>query len=272
MSSSRLRERFKSRRRVADERAVDVDLWSKSATPRRRRHSATHRFWPGRPFERGASIVEFAIILPLFVALGLGTIDTGFVMNDAIRLRQAVKESARLISGDDLFRDISTGMAATCSGATAPMTTPTWPPSPANSLTPRAQWALCRTVNILGGVGFDRAGVRVRMRMVTPEPDNPADPGGLTHFNIVTDAELGNESTGQALMMCVSAPTSARSGFLKSLYDDKVLNSRIILPMTSGDQVLGEPSAAGDPAPTSLNAQYGTGGDWTFCDPDVDGS
>ena len=210
-------------------------------------------------------MVEFALIMPLFVSLGLGTIDTGFVFNDTIRLRQTTKEAARVVSSDDFGRPIHDSLGALCTGATAPMFTPTG--AGYHALTDRGQWALCRTVNLLGGVGFDRAGVRVRMRMVTSNSVSG-------HFDYVNDDGLGTEANGQALMMCISAPTSARTGFLKALYDNKVLNSRIILPVTTPDKIVWDVDSTADPTDiaSSLNVQYGTGGDWRFCDPDVDGS
>lgn len=57
---------------------------------------------PGRFDDRGAVTAEFAVALPaivLVLALGLGALATGMT---AVRLQQAVAESARLLGrGDD---------------------------------------------------------------------------------------------------------------------------------------------------------------------------
>jgi TadE-like protein len=45
--------------------------------------------------ERGASIVEFAMVLPLFVGLLMGFIDFGLNLNNISSVRQAVREGAR---------------------------------------------------------------------------------------------------------------------------------------------------------------------------------
>jgi Flp pilus assembly protein TadG len=56
----------------------------------RQRRSETSR-WS----ERGASIVEFALLAPVFVLLVLGIVDFGVELSDNIALRQGVREGAR---------------------------------------------------------------------------------------------------------------------------------------------------------------------------------
>jgi hypothetical protein len=45
--------------------------------------------------ERGASLVEFAIVLPLFILFVFGVIEFGLTFNNYISLRQGVREAAR---------------------------------------------------------------------------------------------------------------------------------------------------------------------------------
>ncbi|GAA1889756.1 hypothetical protein GCM10009715_39470 [Paeniglutamicibacter psychrophenolicus] len=45
--------------------------------------------------QRGASAVEFAIVLPLLLTLLLGIIEFGFLFNQQISLTQAAREGAR---------------------------------------------------------------------------------------------------------------------------------------------------------------------------------
>jgi Flp pilus assembly protein TadG len=49
----------------------------------------------GRRDERGASAVEFALILPLLMVMIFGIIDYGFFFFDSIGLRQGSREAAR---------------------------------------------------------------------------------------------------------------------------------------------------------------------------------
>ncbi len=64
-----------------------------------------------RDDERGASLVEFALVLPVFVLLLFGLIDFGLVFGGFITLRADVNAAARDISVDQL--------AAGCGGSTA---------------------------------------------------------------------------------------------------------------------------------------------------------
>lgn len=49
-----------------------------------------------RSVERGASAVEFALIVPVLLALLFGIIDFGFWFADSINVRQGVREGARI--------------------------------------------------------------------------------------------------------------------------------------------------------------------------------
>lgn len=48
--------------------------------------------------EDGAAAVEFALILPVFLALLLGMIDFGFAFNAKIGITQAAREGARVVA------------------------------------------------------------------------------------------------------------------------------------------------------------------------------
>jgi Flp pilus assembly protein TadG len=55
------------------------------------------RRWPGtKGCDRGAAVVEFALLLPLLLLLVFGIIDFGRALNAQIALTQAAREGARL--------------------------------------------------------------------------------------------------------------------------------------------------------------------------------
>jgi len=57
------------------------------------RSTTTDRRGGGR--ERGAALVEFALVVPIFVLLVMGTIDFAMSFNDYNSVRQGVREGAR---------------------------------------------------------------------------------------------------------------------------------------------------------------------------------
>lgn len=57
-----------------------------------------HNLIPSARGERGQSLVEFAIILPVFLLLLLGTVDLGLGFKTYIALTNAAREGARWIS------------------------------------------------------------------------------------------------------------------------------------------------------------------------------
>lgn len=62
--------------------------------------------------DSGAAIVEFAIVLPLLLALVFGTIEYGFFMAQHLEVRHASREGARLAAVD--FGTLSEISSATC--------------------------------------------------------------------------------------------------------------------------------------------------------------
>jgi Flp pilus assembly protein TadG len=68
--------------------------------------------------ERGASIVEFAMVLPLFIGLLMGFIDFGLNLNNISSVRQAVREGARDLAVGDPGDAICTLSATATPGAT----------------------------------------------------------------------------------------------------------------------------------------------------------
>ena len=53
---------------------------------------------PGRPDERGATLVEFAFILPIFVLFVFGVIDLGWAFAQNLDVKQGAREGGRLVA------------------------------------------------------------------------------------------------------------------------------------------------------------------------------
>jgi Flp pilus assembly protein TadG len=70
------------------------------------------RFMRRSKGERGASLVEFALVLPVLVVLVFGIIDFGFAFNSYIEVRSGAREGARLAA-------VNNGCSATSGGCTA---------------------------------------------------------------------------------------------------------------------------------------------------------
>jgi Flp pilus assembly protein TadG len=52
----------------------------------------------GRPDERGATLVEFAFILPIFVLLVFGVIDFGWAFAQNLDVKQGAREGGRIVA------------------------------------------------------------------------------------------------------------------------------------------------------------------------------
>jgi TadE-like protein len=98
-----------------------------------------------RKRERGASIVEFALVLPLFIGLLMGFIDFGLNLNNISGVRQAVREGVRDVAVGDPGDAVCTLIA---------------PPSPAPAE---------KTKALLCGIRKSVPGSSVRLRLSYPD-------------------------------------------------------------------------------------------------------
>jgi Flp pilus assembly protein TadG len=86
----------------------------------KRRQAATD------PRDRGATAVEFALLLPVLLLLLFGVIDFGRALNAQITLTQAAREGARLAALGQLIGPVQTRVTAAATGVspvTATLTT-----------------------------------------------------------------------------------------------------------------------------------------------------
>ena len=78
-----------------------------------------------RDGEKGASLVEFAVVLPLLILLVFGIMESGWLFAQQVEIRNAAREGARLAVVDFPDPGDSTQIIAeTCSRATLSARTP----------------------------------------------------------------------------------------------------------------------------------------------------
>jgi Flp pilus assembly protein TadG len=71
-----------------------------------------------RPRDRGQSLVEFALLIPIFLILVFGIIDFGLGLRAYISLTQSTREGARFASIGNPAGTFSTGGSGECNGTT----------------------------------------------------------------------------------------------------------------------------------------------------------
>lgn len=75
--------------------------------------------------ERGAALVEFAVLLPLLLAVVMGIVEFGWALSQQLDVRHGAREVSRMIATDDYSlseacdrMDLSSGAVITLSGST----------------------------------------------------------------------------------------------------------------------------------------------------------
>jgi Flp pilus assembly protein TadG len=141
--------------------------------------------------ERGASLVELAIVLPFFLLLVFGMIDFGVAFADYQNVRSGVREAARL----GVVDDINAAPSCKIDGTTvSPPATPTTSTDATNAL-------VCKTKD---RIGLDDDDVRVRI--------------------VVSGSQIGDR-----IKVCASFPVSALTGLTASFLSNKTLTSAVTM-------------------------------------------
>ncbi len=74
--------------------------------------------------ERGAALVEFALLLPLLLMVVLGIVEFGFALSQQLDIRHGAREAGRMLATDDYVlteacdrMDLASGAIITISGS-----------------------------------------------------------------------------------------------------------------------------------------------------------
>ena len=151
-----------------------------------------------RQRERGAALVEMALVLPLLMMVVFGVIEFGTTYNNYISLRDGVRQSARLaVVGN------TTGISTSCNlvGADEASTT--------------VKRIMCLTKR---EIGLDQTQVRVKVMTATP-----------------TFTGVGTFSKNDALIICAQIPTKAVTGFLTTALTGNTLRTKLAMRIEKGD-------------------------------------
>src|SRR6266568_5978328 len=155
--------------------------------------------------ERGASLVEFALLLPVLVLILFGIIDFGSLYNNYQAVRQGARDGMR----QAIVADPSSGASCTTQGGNVPT-------SPISN--PAHDW-ICYTKNRVG-LGDTNTRVRLLWKAACPTWTAAAP---ICAGQSTASAAF---SAGQPLMVCVQYKASSLSGVLAPFINGKVLNTQ----------------------------------------------
>jgi Flp pilus assembly protein TadG len=139
--------------------------------------------------ERGASLVELAIVLPIFVLLVFGVIQFGITYNNLITIRQGVREAAR----QGAVGNFGSTMSCSLDGVSA---------GTSNDV----KKLMCLTKQ---QIGLSYANTRVKVL------------SGSADF-----ASDGTFQKGQAIIVCAEYPVDAMAKFVSPVLGGAVLKSK----------------------------------------------
>lgn len=142
--------------------------------------------------ERGANLLEFALVVPVLMLIVFGIIEFGVAYNNSLALRAGAQEGARA------------GVVANF-GPTGPPTCPLDPNVPVNATTEPTRRLMCLTKN---RIGLAEPNVRLRISFVTS--------GGAA----------GTYAVGDYIRICADYPLNSVSGFFAPFLDGRRQTAR----------------------------------------------
>jgi len=142
--------------------------------------------------ERGAALVEFALVLVLVAMLLFGIIEFGVTYNDYIAIRQGTREGTRLA----VVGDVKNAPACKIGGTTIT------PPANPNNTFDATNAVICKTKD---RIGLDQSKVRVKITL----PQNP--------------------TVGSYVTICASYPLSSVTGLIAPFLNGRTLTSTVVM-------------------------------------------
>ena len=177
--------------------------------------------------ERGAVLVELALVVPVLVLLIMGIVDYAVLFNQKIGLRGGVREAAWNGSRGIFGAAPNASCALTFSGAAPDANT---------------QKLMCM---VKRRSGLDPSEIRVMVRSV--DLDHPAAAGSFDN--------------GMGLMVCAMRKASSTTHFFSSLFSDSFQVARLTTVVLAIDPAV---TVVGGGKETAFPTKAGG---WSFCDP-----
>lgn len=197
--------------------------------PHRRADAASSA--PAPSGERGASLVEFALVAPILFTLVFGVIDFGLVLADSIGIRQGVREGARQATVADWGTTESCGLQLTATGST------------------EMKKLMCLTKS---RSDMPASSMKVAIRF---DPVN----SGLASANAYP-AGTGTAPSGpvgNGIIVCAITPMSSRTGFFTPIMGGKFMRSKVVMRIEKAAGSSQSPTQEADPS----------GANWAWCTP-----
>jgi Flp pilus assembly protein TadG len=141
--------------------------------------------------ERGAALVEFALVVPILLLLLFGIVEFGIAFNDYISVRNGSREGARAA----VVNDVKNAPSCTINGGTVS------PPAAPTSAGDATNAIVCKTKN---RIGLDESQVKVKV-------------------------SVAGTSIGDTVTVCASVPVQTLSGLLAPIMSGKVLTSNVTM-------------------------------------------
>lgn len=147
--------------------------------------------------ERGAALVEAALVLPLLLLVVFGIVEFGATYSSYLGLRDGVRQAARA----GVVNNVGTDTTCSLAGATGASTT--------------MRSLLCLTK---AETGLDPAAVRVKVLSADP-----------------SFAGTGTFAKNDALIVCAQVPTRGLTGLIGPILAGKALRTKVAMRIESGD-------------------------------------
>lgn len=179
--------------------------------------------------ERGASLVEFALVMPILFTLVFGVIDFGLVLTDSIGIRQGVREGARQATVADWGTTDSCGLQLTGAG------------------TAEMKKLMCLTKS---RSDMPSSSLKVAIRF---DPVN----SGLSASNAYPAGTGAAPSgpVGNGIIVCAITPMSSRTGFFTPIMGGKYVRSKVVMRIERAAGSSQSPTQEADPS----------GENWAWC-------
>lgn len=154
-------------------------------------HAGHRRLGRSRPDERGAGLVEFAIVVSLLLLIVFGIIEFGLAFNDYLNVRNGSREAARL----GVVNDLDNAPTCKINGVS------TSPPAVPVNTTDATNALICKAKD---RIGLDSSKTKIKIAIT-------------------------GQAVGENLKVCAKFPVEEITGFIGPILEGKTLVSSVTM-------------------------------------------